>query len=326
MPLEQNAEMERLKNDPFIVYWNNNYVENYNNRVFSEERTRPLIFLANTFAYSSLPVILVGAGPSLDNNISVLKNYKDNCLIVCADIVLFKLTENGIIPDFVVNIDPHEELIASWRGVDTSNLIFVCPTTTNPKTIDTWKGRIFFFNQTDIKGTPKGEALKKIIEATHGFGSIENCYFVGATMLQFSKLLNPKVCILMGYDFSYSDARIYCNGVMERKSAYQLNYPEDQRLIDTHTIELTELQLKKKNLEISANGKVYGTTRLYEMYKNVFVSLIKKYKLNVINSTEGGILTEIPVLPAKESFEKWCSSPIQRKDVFILPKRKRNRK
>lgn len=59
----------------------------------------------------NVPAIIVGAGPSLDRNLNVLKQYvlkqTSACpLIFCVDTALKLLLQNGITPDFVVSCDP----------------------------------------------------------------------------------------------------------------------------------------------------------------------------------------------------------------------------
>lgn len=316
---------EKLKNDPFIKLWENNYYTNYNNGKFSNEKTRPLSFLTNTQPYSNVPIVLVGAGPSIDENVQHLKEFKDNCIIFCADINIFTLLEKDIKPDFVVTIDPHEILSASWHDQDTSNLTLVCPTTVNPKLTNMWQGNIFFFNQTDVPNTPKGDALKRITKATAGWGNIENNFFVGATMFQIAKMFKPTIVIVSGYDFSYRAEQTYCKGVFERRAKYHLQYNYDDDALKNKIKELEDFEYSLKNLKLNVNDKDIWTTKTLLFYKQTFIRLYNSFKIPVINATEGGILTEIPRLPLKDALAKHCAILIEKKDVFILPKRKRKR-
>jgi uncharacterized Rossmann fold enzyme len=61
---------------------------------------------------SGKPVFVVGAGPSLDSAILVLKKYKDT-IKICADTALEPLVKNGILPQIVVtDLDGDMDLIA----------------------------------------------------------------------------------------------------------------------------------------------------------------------------------------------------------------------
>ena len=316
---------ELLKNDPFIKLWENNYSHNFLEEHFNKATVRPLMFLVNTAPYQRIPVVLVVAGPSIDKNIKVLKQYENNAIIVCADVILFKLLEHGIKPDFVVNVDPHASITRFIAHLDTSDLCLVCPTTTNPKTLETWKGRIFFYNQTDVANNPKGLALKRITRSTQGWGSIFNQFFIGATMLQFSAILRPSIVILAGYDFAYTDNKAYCDGFMHLKIYTDWGSIEAEGHGDV--IKQLEKDELKKELEVQLSNKTsIWTSKTLHFYKQSFMMLVQSLRIPIINSTEGGILVEVPNIPLEKAMQTHCSSPIVKKDVFALPKRKRKRR
>lgn len=311
--------------DKFIYDWQDNYIKNYEDGWFSHERTKPLMYLVNTRPYSRVPILLISAGPSLDRNIESIKKYKDRVIIICVDVVLFKLIENDITPDFVVNIDPSNSIKRFWDGVDTSKSILVCPTTTNTHTIESWNGNIFLFNQIDFKGTEKGVALKKIIESTRGYGNIQNRYFVGATALQFSYILNPSLILLAGYDFAFTDNKAYCDGFLERK----LWTTQAAEGTEEHAAILDKLksnEIKKEVEYTSTYGKVW-TTRLLEIYKNTFSNMVLSSGVPTINCTEGGILNTIPCASLGDTIKDNCKDTINKINVFnYMPKRKRGRR
>ncbi|HIC9400775.1 TPA: 6-hydroxymethylpterin diphosphokinase MptE-like protein, partial [Campylobacter coli] len=49
--------------------------------------------------------IVVSAGPSLAKQLPLLKAYQDKAVIFCADGALSMLEKEGIVPDYVLNID-----------------------------------------------------------------------------------------------------------------------------------------------------------------------------------------------------------------------------
>jgi hypothetical protein len=51
--------------------------------------------------YQNKPAVCVAAGPSLDKNIDVLKEYQNEVLIIAADTILERLIDEDIIPDIV---------------------------------------------------------------------------------------------------------------------------------------------------------------------------------------------------------------------------------
>lgn len=314
-----------LANDPFLKLWEENYNENCRLGYLSKVNTKPLAFLTHTGIYNSIPVVLVVAGPSLDKNIHHLKEYVNNCIIVCADVVMFKLLENGITPDFVVNIDPHESISRFFEKCDTSNSTLVCPVTTNPKTLEIWRGNIFFYIQDDVKESAKGQTLKRISKNIKSWGTIVNRYFVGAAMLQFAAVLNPSVVILVGYDFAYTDDKPYCDGFMDIKLVHTENpvgSEEHTKMIE----KLKSLEMKKElEIKVSADKSVW-TSRTLNLYKVTLLRLMQIMKFPIINSTEGGILLEITRIALKSSLNSYCTEPIEKFKEYTVQKRKKRRK
>lgn len=326
MELEQRhyTNEELLKLDPFIKYWETNYSINLKNGVFSWENAKPLLFLKNIRPYQRIPVVIVAAGPSLDKNIHILKEFQSRCLIICVDIVLFKLIENGIRPDFVINIDPHPETTSGWKDLegdlyDTSDLTLVCPTTANYEALCNWKGGIIFYNQSDDLKNHKGPFLRKLTKITSNYGSIDNSLFIGATAFQFAGVFNPSCVLLMGYDFAYSDNKAFCDGVAERKSIHHFkteNLPITKEAIETRSKALHEFFISTRDLVAKIDTVEIPTTKLYRKYLEVLDILIKKSRMLVINCTEGGILASVPIAPLESVLKKFCINEIKKRNIF----------
>jgi len=308
--------LDIYKADPILDKWGSNFRENLLNKYFSKETARPLNYLNNIPLYKDPVIILIAAGPSLDKNIKLLKNRQNNCIIICVDVVLFKLIENGIKPDFVVNVDPSYVIKRFWKNIDTSDLTLVCPTTSSPEMIGDWRGNMIFFNQKDRKGEPKGIFLNKLTKSIAGFGYLDNNYFVGATAYLFGLLLKPKIIILMGYDFGFSNNKSYCNGFLE------LKYLGDVEKIKEMKVAEVKKEIKVK---LSTGDYIY-TTHVLKGYKNALLNLIKKNNIKTINATEGGILLEIPQNNLSNIMEKECVSPIDKIDIFNTKPKKRKRR
>ena len=55
--------------------------------------------------FENLPAIIVGAGPSLDKNVTLLREVKDRAVIIAVDRTLGLLLPLGITPHLVPSID-----------------------------------------------------------------------------------------------------------------------------------------------------------------------------------------------------------------------------
>ncbi len=75
----------------------------------------PLISdIGDTFA--SVPLIIVGAGPSLEKNIHLLKDAQEKAIILCVNRALRSLNNAGIVPDLTINLEP-QDVAAQFDGV-----------------------------------------------------------------------------------------------------------------------------------------------------------------------------------------------------------------
>lgn len=222
------------------------------------------------------PWIIVAAGPSLDKNIQLLKDIdKSSVYIVCVDIVIFRLLEEGIMPNCVVNIDP-SDFSQYWDKFDggDNNCSLICPATTSPSHLQAWKGKKYIFNPIDNIAPEKTAALKYITNPSRKFGDIMNMGFVGATILQVVKDVRPINGIyLLGWDFAYTNNKVYCKGVLDRR------YPLDDG-------SLKDAEYKNKDRLIQG----IWTTGALEIYLRFALELINKYNIKTVNCTEGGIM------------------------------------
>ncbi|MGO9016323.1 MAG: 6-hydroxymethylpterin diphosphokinase MptE-like protein [Dissulfurispiraceae bacterium] len=64
------------------------------------------------------PAIVISAGPSLHRkrSIETIKKANGNCHIIAVDGALGHCLRNGVIPDFVITVDPDEHRIIRWFG------------------------------------------------------------------------------------------------------------------------------------------------------------------------------------------------------------------
>lgn len=312
---------EHLKTDPFLKIWTDNFNKNIENKVFSRENVRPLKYLINTLPYQGLPFVLVAAGPSLDKNLHLLKNYQDKCIIIINDIILFKVLEYNIKPDFVVLIDPSDSIKRFWDFFDTSDLTLVCPTTVSPITLSSWKGKVIFFSQSD-RDSYKGKVLKRI---ETGFGNLENNYFVGATMMQLANILKPRLVTLIGHDFAFTDNKAYCDGVLDIKiwdDMYPIGSEEHEKQLKV----VKEQEVKKELLvEFKETKETVYTTRTLVLYKDTLAKLIKQYKLNVVNATEGGIFYDVKNCKFEDILKREYTQVINKIDHFNIKRKRKKR-
>jgi len=72
-------------------------------------------------AFSNVPLIIVGAGPSLSKNIQLLKEAQGKAIILCVNRALRSLQNAGIWPDLTINLEP-QDVAAQFADIDLSQI------------------------------------------------------------------------------------------------------------------------------------------------------------------------------------------------------------
>jgi hypothetical protein len=70
---------------------------------------------------TGVPLIVVGAGPSLGKNIETLRQAKGRAIILCVNRALRSLQNAGIAPDLAINVEP-QDVSCQFEGIDTASL------------------------------------------------------------------------------------------------------------------------------------------------------------------------------------------------------------
>ncbi|MCK5110896.1 MAG: motility associated factor glycosyltransferase family protein [Arcobacteraceae bacterium] len=121
------------------IYSYSKFLEAYSNGIDNFTNTKRLINLSKQFnEFEKVPVLFLGGGPSLEDNIDFVKNNQDKFLIVVVMASLKRLEKANIIPDIILTIDSHIKLL-EFIDVDKKyyqNSIIFASMNTHPQVID----------------------------------------------------------------------------------------------------------------------------------------------------------------------------------------------
>jgi len=91
------------------------------------------------------PALIVGAGPSLNDNLDWVRSHQDKITIIAVSRTYQLLKQNGIHPDIVVSIDPQEINYQNSKAIlDSNDFIFVHSNHVSPQLLAQWNGISFF--------------------------------------------------------------------------------------------------------------------------------------------------------------------------------------
>ncbi|EAK7291850.1 motility associated factor glycosyltransferase family protein, partial [Campylobacter jejuni] len=79
--------------------------------------------------------IVVSAGPSLAKQLPLLKAYQDKAVIFCADGALSMLEKEGIVPDYVTNLDYSDWSIKFFQNKENKTSLNVLSCATHPSLV-----------------------------------------------------------------------------------------------------------------------------------------------------------------------------------------------
>ncbi len=226
--------------------------------------------------------VLISAGPSLDKNIHILKEYQNRCFIVCVDVALKAAISQGIIPDIVVAIDSHVGRVASIDDEKYRTIPLLTDLKCCADYVKNFKGRIFYtgYDNEYINSilSNYGKELKFLPTG----GSVANTAFSMIESIGFKNI------ILIGQDLAYPDNRLHADNTISGEKPIN-----------------PEADSKYYYVEAVDGGKVLTENNM-DMYRQWFEIIIGENKeIRVIDATEGGALihgTEIMTL--KEALEQ----------------------
>ncbi len=164
---------------------------------------------ANVTALSGLltgrPAIVVGAGPSLDDNLPALAEASRSAVLVAADTALRPLLAAGIAPHLVVAVDPAElnaQHLADLTGVDAVHL--VAEGSLHPSAFPPFDGRTFTFKVSDHDPWPW------LRQAGGDRGRLQAWGSVITSAFDLARRMGCDPVLFAGLDLAFTHDRPYC--------------------------------------------------------------------------------------------------------------------
>jgi hypothetical protein len=151
------------------------------------------------------PAVVVGAGPSLDDNLPALAAVADRAVIIAADTALRPLLAAGIRPHLVVAVDPAELNARHIAGLDPADAVhLVAEGSLHPSTFDAFAGRTFFFKVSDHEPWPWLRAAGCDRQLLLTWGSVVTSAF------DLARRAGCNPILFSGLDLAFTHDRPYC--------------------------------------------------------------------------------------------------------------------
>jgi hypothetical protein len=218
--------------------------------------------------YKNKPVLIVATGPSLNKQLPLLEKYKDLFVIIAADPAVPILKKHGVVPQFVVSIDPQKRPYWKHNELDPATTFVIevgcCPDvawSSNHKYLVTSCHKDVFRLLTDL-----GAAPSYLLTG----GSVTT------TAFSLAQHMGANPIILIGQDLAWTDGKDHADGYVSQYSREQLQARH------------------AKGFEIEGyDGKPVRTERQLLYYKTWFEQRIALMPDRlIVNATEGGARIE----------------------------------
>lgn len=246
--------------------------------------------LYNQFAEK--PCLVVASGPSLKKNIHLIKQIKDDVLIISAQSTLKILLKHGIKPNIVATLERVQETALSFEGLKEDEVqdvfLAACPVIP-PKAYEAYKGpRLVVYRRFDHF---------KWLEIEKGMLDIKLSSANMAFRLGIELGCNP--IILVGQDLAFGDnKRTHIDGHV--MGTEQENYQKD------------------RIVEVPGNdGETVLTSATWLSFLKSYEMDIRDYQGKCINATEGGAYIKgTEVMTLKEAIEKYIREKTDAKAII----------
>lgn len=300
----QEAARMGLRNvatlNKFAPQWQKNILENLPTIINSPGVNR---FFGR---FRDVPAIIVCAGPSLDKNVSHLKEAEGKALIVCVDTALRTLLSHSITPDLIVSIDSQEKNYRHIKGIEIEGPFLVVAPVIYPEIIKELSLPVFI---TDY-GHPMVDWIEGFI-GPKGYTKVGGSVAHTCFDLLVQSGANP--IIFVGQDLAYTDGKLHTDRV-----SYMDEWLESLDKFGTLETKIRERMREGKLVLVEGqDGNKIMTSYQMSGWLGWFEIQIERIKAICINATEGGAkIKGCAQMSLKEAIRRFCKDGVNIRRVL----------
>jgi hypothetical protein len=231
--------------------------------------------------FAGVPAVVVGAGPSLDDNLPRLAALQDRALIVAADTSLRPLLIGGVQPHLAVAVDSSALNARHLTDApDAPQVALACEGSVHPSAMARFAGRSFTFRIAEHEPWPwlRAAGVRR--------GEIKTWGSVLTSAFNLARLAGCDPIIFVGADMAFTGMRPYC-----RHTIYDAMW---QEWIDRGcTWEALMEEYFSRQQEVWRDDVRGASTRTAPhllSFRDWLIEQSLTAKERVINATGGGIL------------------------------------
>lgn len=165
-------------------------------------------------AFKGVPAIVVAAGPSLEGCFQDLRLMQDSALILSGGTATNALLEEGIRPHICAAVDPNPAQYSRIKQIHPFGIPMLYQSRVLPEGIKGYAGELLY-----LRGG-NGQPLIEWIDTELGiFGpKIDGGHSISNMIIELAHLMGCSPIIMVGYDLSYPEGKMYPASVREALS------------------------------------------------------------------------------------------------------------
>ncbi len=164
-------------------------------------------------AFEGFPALLIAAGPTLDDNLHLLSELREKCVVIAADTALRVCLRLNIEPDFLVLSDPQYINYRHIASLSAPRSFLITDAATWPA-VFRFKCRGVFLCSSPF---PMGKFIE---ERTEKKGSLGAGGSVATTAWDFARYIGCSCVYAAGLDLSYPQGRTHFRGALFEEQAH----------------------------------------------------------------------------------------------------------
>lgn len=249
-------------------FWRNKWIENIvTNYLLHDDK----IITKEDSIFRDKRVFIVGAGPSLDNDIEKLRKHQDKGIILGVGTGNRILNENGIEADYRIAIDAiqtmknldksgHSQIPLIYSNMVNSELIMEYKGPKYEIVLSTDSMTKFFYNDLDVD-----------------FLQVRSSYSVAQVAIDMCAKLGAKEIILLGLDCAYTNDRLHAKNDGEEE-------------IEAHTVNI-DFEKKADSIRTyDKHGQLINTDIVLFSMKTQTETLVREFnEIAFLNATSQGL-------------------------------------
>ena len=263
----------------------------------------------------SKPILVIGAGTSVDKLLPKLTEHRQNFFILCVDAALPALLQNGIRPDGVVAVECQVAIEKAYIGAAESCIHVIADLTSRPRVTRLCGGNVSFF----LSEYCTMPFMKELTDVAHsnGIPVFPPLGSVGLYAVEIALYLRkPGTPVFVcGLDFSFVPGQTHCKGAPAHTAAAltanrlkPLGFPGASYNYSAHTIAGKADRTEYTDAALSGYGALYA-----ERYKNVE---------KLFDCAETGMKSSLPLIGVDAMFsltESLCDYAEATEPIFAAP-------